>query len=52
VPRVERLVESDLTDAAVRHLHPEEVAVVVVGDARHADALRESGTVEIVEPEF
>ena len=52
VPRIERLVEGDLSEAARRHLHPEAAAVVVVGDARHAEALRASGTVEIVEPAF
>jgi len=52
VPSIERLVEDDLTDAARRHLHPEAAAVVVVGDARHAEALGASGTVEIIEPAF
>lgn len=52
VPRVEGLVERDLTDAAQRHLHPESVAVVVAGDARYRDELGDTGTVEIVEPTF
>jgi predicted Zn-dependent peptidase len=52
VPGVEQLVEADLTAVARRYLQPEAAAVVVVGDARHAAALGESGRVEVVEPTF
>jgi zinc protease len=52
VPAVEALHADALADVARRTLHPDQAAIVVVGDRSHAAALEAFGEVRIVEPEF
>jgi predicted Zn-dependent peptidase len=49
VPRVLALGESDITDAARRHLDPSSMATVVVGDRARAGDLVAAGAGELVE---
>ena len=50
VPRVLTLSESDITDAAHRHLDPSSMVTVVVGDGDRAGDLAAAGAGELVAP--
>jgi predicted Zn-dependent peptidase len=49
VPRVLALTESDITDAARRHIDPARLVTVVVGDRDNAGDLASAGAGEVVE---
>jgi zinc protease len=54
VPRVDAVTESDISTTAREFLHPDEAAIVVVGDAERVQAELESlgRPIRIFEPEF
>jgi predicted Zn-dependent peptidase len=53
VPEVDAIASADLTRVAHAFVHPDAATIVVVGDARHAEALADLGRELVpVVPEF